>query len=201
MLRVFTEGRDDTFIKIYLEYLGYELGKDFTVDKANGWSNIHLIAPKIRELVDNTDNKVVFVFDADSESNGGGCEIRRGQISTLLSQENLEADLFLFPNNIDDGDFESLLINIACEKRGALFNCFDGYEGCVRGLETDTLKFQLPMRKSRIFAYIESFDESNNLKAKEIKERTYFFSSNKYWKLDSEHLNNLKEFLENAISK
>jgi hypothetical protein len=198
MLRVFAEGLDDVFVEKYLEKLGYTSNSDFTTDNSNGWTNLHLIAPKIEEYLDAGD-KVILVFDADGEYNGGGYGIRKEEIVTKLAELNLTLDFFLFPNNNDDGDFETLLARIANQDRSGVFGCFDRYENCIRGLETDEVKFRVPLRKSRIFAYFESFDESKKSKDKELKARTFFYDNPKYWDLNSIHLESLKLFLRERL--
>ncbi|MDI6049807.1 hypothetical protein QLS31_08190 [Flavobacterium sp. XS2P24] len=198
MLRVFAEGLDDVFIRKYLEKLGYVSNVDFTTDNSGGWTKTPLVAPKIREYLDGGD-RVVLVFDADGDYNGGGFEIRKSELEAILKKSELAIDFFLFPNNKDDGDFETLLSQIANVDRLKIFDCFDKYESCVKALETDTTKFRVPLRKSRVYAYFESFDESNNSKKKESNDKTFFYDNPKYWDLDSVHLESLRLFLKEKL--
>lgn len=200
MLRVIAEGLDDVFLKKYLEKLGYTFDVDFTTDNSNGWTKLNLIAPKIQEYLDAGDN-VVIVFDADGDYNGGGFNKRKAEIVQKLEELKLELNLFLFPNNADDGDFETLLSRVANVNRNGVFDCFDKYEACIISLETETTKFRVPLRKSRIYAYFESFDESDRAKDKEGRNKTFFYDNPNYWDLESAHLDSLKNFLIENIEK
>jgi hypothetical protein len=194
MLVVITEGNDNVFIEKYLEYLGYEKDIKFKTKSIGGWTNIKLSEPILRRYLDEG-NTVVIIFDADTVSNNGGYEKRLNDIKSDLKEINLELDCFLFPNDKDDGDFEMLLERIASNDRKGVFNCFDAFENCVQSLENNELKFQTPNRKSRIFAYIETFPETKKRKDKELKNYTKFFSNISYWNLNSDALTPLHDFL------
>ncbi len=194
MLRIFTEGRDEVFIQIYLEHLGYTNKTDFTTDASGGWQKIHAIAPKIREYIDAGDN-VVLIFDADDALNGGGFNSRAAAIKEKLTIEALELDIFLFPNNNDDGDFESLMVQCAAVARNGVFQCFETYENCVNGLTTQEEIFKTPLRKSKFYAYFECISESQVSKDEQRKNKRYFFDYDKYWNLNSPYLTQLQNFL------
>lgn len=194
MLRVFTEGKDSSFIDIYLNFLGYFREIDFTVNNSAGWTKIHEIAPKIREYQDAGD-KVVLIFDSDDVENGGGFVKRSGELKDLLEAEKLNVETFLFPNNVDDGDFESLIVQCASPSRNGVFDCFRNYELCVQGLNSQNETFKTPLRKSKFYAYFECINESESAKDRERKGRTYFFNDERYWNLSSPILSQLKDFL------
>lgn len=200
MLRVFTEGRDEVFIQVYLEHLGYIHKTDFATDAAGGWQKIHEIAPKIKEYQD-ADDTVVIIFDADFITSGGGFAVRDAELKSLLVAESLEVDMFLFPNNDSDGDFESLMVQCAATPRNGVFGCFDAYETCVNGLTTDVEVFKTPLRKSKFFAYFECISEPETLKEQQRKSKRYFFDNAKYWNLNSPNLTKLKDFLVNSLAK
>lgn len=194
MLIIITEGKDEIFIREYLGSLGHEYKIDFATYSIGGWTNIKLSEPIIKRYIDEG-NTVVLVFDADSDSTGGGHEQRLNDINSDLTDIDINIDSFLFPNDTDDGDFETLLERISVPDRNSVFNCFDAYEACVKALKTDELKFITPIRKSRIFAYIETFPETKKIKNKEIKDGTYFFKNTSYWDLNSDALIPLRDFL------
>lgn len=195
MLRIFTEGRDEEFIQIFLKQLGYTKGSDFSTDAAGGWQKIHEIAPKIREYQD-AEDVVVLIFDADDAANGGGFAPRETALKKMLEDEELVGvNLFLFPDNASNGDFESLAVSCATSTRQGVFTCFNAYEACVTKLTTATETFKTPLRKSRFFAYFECIDESERSKEKARKTKKYFFDNSKYWDLKSPNLNALRDFL------
>ncbi|MGY0391734.1 DUF3226 domain-containing protein [Bizionia sp. KMM 8389] len=194
MLVIITEGKDEVFIKEYLEFLGYENEVHFKTDSIGGWTKIKLSEPILKRYRDEG-NTVVLVFDADTSLNDGGYQRRLDEINDVLEDIDLTIDVFLLPNGADDGDYETLLERIAVADRSRVFSCFDSYETCVRALETDDLKFITPIRKSRIYAYIETFPESNRARDKELKSGTNFFKNPSYWNLNSDSLQPLHDFL------
>lgn len=68
-------------------------------------------------------------------------------------------------------------------------NCFDNYIGCIELLD-DT---NIPVNKSKIYAYLESIKGYNK---KEIKEDKRDYTNNKIWDIDSDYLIPLKTFLD-----
>jgi hypothetical protein len=199
MLIIITEGKDEVFIREYLDFLGYKNEVDFKTDSIGGWTKLELSESYLRRYIDEG-HTVVLAFDADTILNKGGYKIRLDEIDVILAKVNLKIDTFLFPNNSEDGDYEALLERIVVADRSGVFKCFDSYESCVRGLETDDLKFITPIRKSRIYAYMETFPESNRLKDKEFRKNgTNFFKSPLYWDLNSVSLQPLFNFLTSRL--
>lgn len=93
----------------------------------------------------------VIIFDADSPSKNGGCKYRHDSIMHYLKENAIEADIFLFPNNQDDGDFETLLMNIVQRDKHALFfDCYEDYEKCLGG------EYEHPNLKGKIFTYVSA---------------------------------------------
>ena len=68
-------------------------------------------------------------------------------------------------------------------------NCFDNYIGCIELLD-DT---NIPVNKSKIYAYLESIKGYNK---KEIKEDKRDYTNNKIWDIDRDYLIPLKTFLD-----
>ncbi|RVZ68547.1 hypothetical protein EC578_03760 [Helicobacter pylori] len=62
--------------------------------------------------------------------------------------------IFLFPNNQDDGDLETLLLEIA--KHDEFLKCFEGYLECIKSKEHHgPIK---NIRKNMLYAYLEVFE-------------------------------------------
>ncbi|EJC53214.1 hypothetical protein HPHPP26_0478 [Helicobacter pylori Hp P-26] len=62
--------------------------------------------------------------------------------------------IFLFPNNQDDGDLETLLLEIA--KHDDFLKCFEGYLECIKSKEY--YKPIKNIRKNMLYAYLELFE-------------------------------------------
>ncbi|MFD0837106.1 DUF3226 domain-containing protein [Mariniflexile aquimaris] len=194
MLVIITEGKDEVFIKKYLENQGYTMGVHFATNSIGGWTKLELSKSIIEKHIDEG-HTVVLVFDADTVEKKGGFIKRSEELNYILKKLNFQINFFLFPNNTNDGDFESLLESIASSDRKDIFKCFDAYEACVKSLNKPSLNFITPIRKSRIYAYMETFPEIDKLKSKELKAGSNFFDNKSYWDLNSKALEPLNNFL------
>ncbi len=193
MVRIITEGFESVFIKKILIHMGFD-SELFSVIESGGWTKLELLKPILNEYSDQGD-KIVIIYDADGTYNGGGFDSRKEALREIIRIIGVNAEIFLFPNDTDDGDFESLLVKVAINTRQGVFECFNEYEKCVSSLNTEDEKFITPLRKSRIFAYLETIPESNNRKEKERKNSTHFYDDPKYWDFNADGLDRLKSFL------
>lgn len=113
------------------DFVGKYLGVDpseYGIECVDGKDNLQRA---VNKLLDNTISGIrnLIIFDADSSSNGGGFEKRKSELLAKMKELNITADLFLFPNNRDDGMFEDLLMHIARkENHKSFFDCFSDYE-------------------------------------------------------------------------
>jgi len=203
MVRILVEGKEKVFIERYLELrLKKQKDVDFEVVETGGWTSLHLLSPEIDGYTDSRD-KICIIFDADTTVNNGGYAKRLAQIQKDISQigtklsKTLNIPIFLWPNNHDEGDFEYTLEEISNDSRKVVYECFNGYESCIKtGLDANRKKYILPIRKSRIFAYIEILPESKKIKrSKEWKGGDFLFDNTDYWNLDSAYINPLRDFL------
>lgn len=200
MTRIFVEGRDADFIEKYLTYLmGENVGK-WEIISTNGYTNLDLIDQQFKENSDNGGINLI-IFDADFPETGGGFAIRNQYITEKIKELSISGEIFLFPNNKDDGDFELMLEHVVNKEHRCLLECFEGYERCVgrHRDEKGNPKYITPNRKAKIYAYVESFKKSKKKKEKFKNKKEYFFSNPNYWDLNSEYLNPLKEFLQKGI--
>lgn len=201
MIRIFVEGRDAQFLDKYLLFL---LGKNentWEIIQAGGYTKLDLLDQQFKENSEINGQNII-IFDSDSKSNEGGYEIRLQYLQNKLQELLISADIFLFPNNKDDGDFELLLEHIVNEEHSCLLKCFEGYEMCVSGHkdENDNPKYITPNRKAKIYAYLESIKKSRK-ESEKFKNKDYFFDKTEYWNLKAEYLQPLKDFLLKATQK
>ncbi|MBS3015599.1 DUF3226 domain-containing protein, partial [Helicobacter pylori] len=81
-------------------------------------------------------------------------ESNKKEILSKTQQKITEEQIFLFPNNQDDGDLETLLLEIA--KHDEFLKCFEGYLECIKSKEH--YKPIKNIRKNMLYAYLEVFE-------------------------------------------
>ncbi|GAA7581372.1 hypothetical protein MMM150_03630 [Helicobacter pylori] len=83
--------------------------------------------------------QVCIIFDADkkeSRESDAGFDNKLKHIREKFKEKRIDfprEQIFLFPNNQDDGDLETLLLKIANHKE--FINCFEGYLDCIKKTE------------------------------------------------------------------
>ncbi len=165
---------------------------DFDVRGIGGKDKLEASAPIFR-LAENDTN--IVVFDADSPLNGGGFNKRKSEIETQRQKLSLNFELFLWPNNHEDGDFETLLLKMINPKHQGVLDCFQGFEKCVGGRDPKGLMYELPGLKAEMYTYIEIMKLSDD-ERKTLKNGFYQFDNPEYWNLDSAEAKPLKIFFE-----
>lgn len=181
------------FIKTLIENLGYNISSN-KVEFVNGYKNLVNVIPTIKARCAEG-GKVVIIFDADSLGNNGGYETRKKEIEEVLEENNAQAELFLFPNNEEDGDFETLLeYLIQKEKHTQMLDCYADYETCLGN------DYVHPNLKGKIFTYISAMKMSSS-KRRKLGNGEWMFDNAEYWSLESDYLKPLKEFLQQHCSK
>jgi hypothetical protein len=205
MIKIFVEGKGDkAFLKAYIELLQREghlnTTASFEFIDLKGWTNI---AKVNNTFIENSDFGGInlVILDADNPSNQGGYTKRRIDIEAIKAENDLIFDLFLFPNNETDGDFETLLEFIINQKHNGLLKCFTAYEDCIAKHNPADSKaiYNLPIKKSKIYSYVDAFPKSRSEKEK-FKQGDYFFANPELWDIFSASLKPLKSFLLKAFS-
>lgn len=197
MVHIFTESKgkesiEHNFIRSCMLRLGIHSG--YEISGVGGWNNLKNLAPK---LIENQDNSVknVIIFDADyaQKHQNGGYKNRKQHIENMLNGMNIKNySIFLFPNNQEDGDFEVLLENIINQKHLQVLKCFENYEECLKSANNHT--YEVPTRKSKMYAYVEAFSKSVEDKEK-FKKGNWFFDNCEYWNMNAEYLTAFMNFL------
>ncbi|WP_187847717.1 DUF3226 domain-containing protein [Helicobacter pylori] len=145
---IFVEGPSDRlFLEVYLLYLYFQEKfpiKNFKVQNVDGKNNLPKRLPEIEKY-----DKTLIIFDADKNYEDNKKEILKGVSKTPISEEQI----FLFPNNQDDGDLETLLLKIA--KHEEFINCFESYLDCIE--KKEHYKPIKDIRKNMLYAYLEAF--------------------------------------------
>ena len=141
--------------------------------------------------------KNIVIFDADFPQTEGGFLKRREVLFTERSEMGVNFDLFLFPNNQEDGTFEHLLEHLTVENHQGLINCFKGYEMCIGG--QNRAEYEVPDQKAKMYTYISALKKTQQ-QTKAFKNGDWFFERTDLWNFDAEYLNALKGFLTEHLS-
>ncbi|EJB66579.1 hypothetical protein HPHPH44_0469 [Helicobacter pylori Hp H-44] len=104
------------------------------------------------------------IFDADikeeNQESDAGFDNKLKHIYEKFKEKGIDfpkEQIFLFPNNQDDGDLETLLLEIA--KHDEFLKCFEGYLECIKNKEHhEPIK---NIRKSKWYAYLEALGLEN----------------------------------------
>ncbi|MFB1326394.1 DUF3226 domain-containing protein [Helicobacter pylori] len=153
---IFVEGPSDkVFLEAYLYFLEDIPIKNFKVKDVTGKDNLSKRFLEIEKY-----DKTLIIFDADKDY-----ESNKKEILSKTQQKITEEQIFLFPNNRDDGDLETLLLEIA--KHDEFLKCFEGYLECIKSKEH--YKPIKNISKSKWYAYLEVFELQNFFKDKRNK--------------------------------
>lgn len=192
MIKIFIESKNSqtpeyNFLETILRVFGYNSQPSIIVP-LNGKDTLDLARNQfIQNTVEGGTNLII--FDADTAINGGGYNIRRQEIETKLRDLHIQADIFLWPDNCNDGDFETLLESIARKDlHERFFGCFNDYELCLGD------EYLCPNRKGKLHTYITSMKLTNKQRNK-IGAGHWLFENKDLWDLDSVNLTALKKFL------
>lgn len=173
-MNILVEGHTDKdFLELYCKYLNI----DARIYVADGKDNLK---NRVNLVKDNKNYLIIFDADEDYKNSKANIENQINQMN--IPKQNYE--IFLLPNNKDNGNLETLIEKIALYKE--VLNCFEGYEECISKLEINGIK--LPHKKSKVFAYMESFGFKNPEEAENFDLSPYVDFENKY-------LEDLKNFL------
>ena len=198
MIRIFIEAKkkDTSEYKFLDTYIHGHLAVDrtlYSIECVDGKDNLTNAANKFLEnTIEGGIN--LLIFDADSPANGGGYEIRKNELQAKLDELGIIAEIFLFPNNNDDGMFENLLEKVALTDRyQRFFDCFSDYEACLGD------DYRHPDVKAKVFTYISSMKTLSQGKWKRLGSGDWQFANSDYWNLNDEYLNPLNAFLTNYL--
>ncbi|MFP6106420.1 DUF3226 domain-containing protein [Helicobacter pylori] len=145
---IFVEGPSDkVFLEAYLYFLEDIPIKNFKVKDVTGKDNLSKRLLEIEKY-----DKTLIIFDADKDYESNKKEILK--VVSKTKQTISEEQIFLFPNNQDDGDLETLLLEIA--KHDKFLKCFEGYLECIKSKEH--YKPIKNIRKNMLYAYLEVFE-------------------------------------------
>ncbi|MBL7991654.1 MAG: hypothetical protein JNN25_09475 [Candidatus Kapabacteria bacterium] len=147
------------------------------------------------------------IFDADSEKQKTNFQATQGNIYKELEgiisaiqdeRPNLSVkfDVFLLPNNSDDGDLETLLERIINPDNQPILDCWNGYERCIEQQRTAISRtLSLPIRKSKIYSYMEILHGTSKKERENAKEVNRNYANKQDWQLEHSAAQALHIFL------
>ncbi len=167
---IYTEGKSDkNFLSWCLDVWKNEDHFDqahFDIIHVEGKNNLFSdgLCKDIKRILNNEDHRykqVCIIFDADikeeNQESDAGFDNKLKHIRKEFKEKGTDfpkEQIFLFPNNQDDGDLETLLLEIA--KHDEFLKCFEGYLECIKSKEH--YKPIKNIRKNMLYAYLELFE-------------------------------------------
>ncbi|MBH0240282.1 DUF3226 domain-containing protein [Helicobacter pylori] len=162
---MYTEGKSDkNFLSWCLDVWEYQAHFDIIHVEGKDQLFSDGLCKNIKSILNNEDHRykqVCIIFDADikeeSQESDAGFNNKLKHIREKFKEKGIDfpkEQIFLFPNNQDDGDLETLLLKIA--KHDEFLKCFEGYLECIKSKEH--YKPIKNIRKNMLYAYLELFE-------------------------------------------
>ena len=197
MHSIYVEGPGDKkFVEDFIKLISLD-NLISEVTPVGGWPGLRLLGPKLLERFD-LGGKNLVVFDADSdkenkerwldelenELNSELLDRDKGQFN-IESQASLKFERFFFPNNHDEGELETLLLQCINQEHSHILDCFEAYKVCIANQN----QYVLPDNKSKIYAYCQAILGKNK--------RNYL--DKRLWNFDNFNAKPFKDFLLNSF--
>lgn len=188
------------FIKTILDVFFPEKKVDFIFMDGIGNLYKEAILNQIRLAQDNGE-QVILLTDADTIEKGVGFIKRKEEIEKGMAIHSLSFNYFIYPNNKDEGEVETLMEATARrDLHPTFFDCFEDYEKCVSGAkdEQGNPLYKTPNLKGKLHTYISSQQLSKKQRNK-LSNGDWLFKNENYWNLDVDALQSLKGFLKRNL--
>lgn len=205
LYRIFVEGdADKRFIAQLLESIFNENIPSGNIIPTHGYTNLIAVDKErtfINEMQRTTDDGGInlVIFDADDD-----CKIRRTELLDWKRRTQTNFELFLFPNNKDEGELENLLEQIINPENKQIMECWDNYEQSLKEIHLpwrNGIPLTIPAKKTRIYAYLEALLGTSRSEKEKIKEKNRDYQNKKHWNLNAEALSELTKFLKSSLSQ
>ena len=141
--------------------------------------------------------RVLILIDADTVTKGYGFEKRKAEIDQNMHMLKFSIPYFIYPNNKDDGDVETLMESAARrDLHQVFFDCFEDYEKCMSGVKDKSGQplYNTPNLKGKLHTYMNAQKLSNKLRNR-FGKGDWLFNNTNYWDLNVVALQPLKDFL------
>jgi hypothetical protein len=167
--------------------------KEIKILIGGGYTTIGKLSSRIKEHID-TRYKIIIIQDADNPNKENGGVINRMKyLNQVKSDNKIDFNTFLFPNDKDDGDLETLLLRITKEPYNVADKCYENYIKCCEQISKKSFANELKDDKSKVFNYFRTY---YGMKSAKEENRCY---ESKYWNFNDQELSSLEKFLKNII--
>lgn len=195
---IFVEGdADKQLIKQLTEYLKIDTSQGLII-KTEGCSSLispkkeHTFLNQMRRMTADGGKNLV-IFDADNDF-----EHKKKELQDWKNCNQVDFELFLFPNNEHNGDLEDLLVNMINPENAPIMNCWQKYEESLKTIELPWRKghpLTIPAKKTKIYAYLEVLLGTSGSEKNKIKEKNRDYLNENHWNKEASILKNLLYFL------
>ncbi len=214
---IFVEGIADVyflrdFIMFHISELKYELekrkkkvvaynikGESLLIKIIIGGGYTAVKNAKVRFETHKTEAyQILVIQDADNpQKQEGGVRNRMLYLDAVKRDLEIDFETFLFPDNENDGDLETLLLKIIDKNKfEKSFECYKKYVDCSTKLAQENYSEELLKDKNIVFNYFRTYYGMNGAREENRKYETPF------WDLASPELEPLKLFfVKNILQK
>ena len=206
-VRIFCEGISDQrflrdFLKVHynIDISDNQLNKNEFIIKMGSWNKLNTQELKITE--DFLEYTSLIFLDADDEKviDKAGFKKTYAFVQNLMTEWNWKKyNLFVLPNDHDNGNIENLLENIINTKHSRIFECWNEFENC---LSKDS-SLTIPAKKSEIYSYLECLHGVTNKEKDKCKDSHRDFKDENLWEirnLENPYILKLKTFLDQYLN-
>jgi len=181
---IFVEGEADLkFITDFVFHkFNYSLEKGTEIQEVKGKDNLKEFEQRFKASSDR-DFINLLIFDADTSYQETNKELEQRKVDV-----GIQFNAFLFPDNNEAGDLESLLEKIINPDYKVVFDCFERFRSCIN--EIPAINDKALNRKTKIHNYISVLSDPES-----AKEKNRNYRNSKLWNLNSDQLTPLFDFL------
>ncbi len=208
MTRIFIEAKSDKtseyhFLQTIINIFFPEAEIEFIFMDGIGNLFKEAILNQIK-VAQETGEQIIVFADADSVTKGYGYVKRKKEIDNGIINNSVSFPYFIYPNNQDDGDVETLMEVAALKAPNKVFfDCYADYETCLKGVKDSNGEYiyNVPSLKGKVYAYAAAqtiYNTQQKQRIPLIKSMgcgDWAFNNKNYWNLEVDALQPLKDFL------
>lgn len=205
--KIFVEGNTDQACIEKILKLKYDISfpvngialKDGIIS-CDGWTNIGNQPSLLDKFRIENGGKNLVIFDADRNNNEGGFQKRLAQLHGIANVIGVCFDIYLFPNNEEDGVLEDFYCSCFKDEMKFFENCWQGMLNCFEASRGQDLILKYPHINGKVFSYVDLFEKYKTGNYKNTKGKRSYFDDG-LWNFDFDTNNNLKSlisFIENT---
>lgn len=184
----------------------FENGSRLYITSIGGYTNLPGILTKLQYVKDGLEhvpiNTNLVMFDADSPENNGGFECRKSyferEFIKVFSCEGVKTissyDLFLFPNNKDDGMLETLLLQSLSLRAACISPCILKFKSCISENQQAVEVMVKEKHQAALFAWFAGQRANHSLRFEDS------LKDDSTWDFEGDAFAPLREFLVRHIT-